>query len=81
MFVRSALITGILLLYPVSASFAQGKGADEVDTPSPAGFVNTWHGLGSDHQSGETGTASDRHGLQDATAGKSGHAPTTGSNG
>ncbi len=45
-------------------------------------FVAAWHGVGSDHQAGNNpgDTAADRHNFGDATAGKSGHNPTAGSN-
>lgn len=45
-------------------------------------FVNTWHGLGSDHQGNNDpgDTASDRHNFADAAAGESGHNPADGSN-
>ena len=49
----------------------------------PPDFVNAWHGLGSGHQGGNDpgDTASQRHGFDQATAGKSEHNPTSGSNG
>lgn len=54
------------------AAFANG----DVDVPDAAAFVNEWHGLGPDHQDDQDGTASDRHGFNNATAGKSGKNPT-----
>lgn len=50
--------------------------ADAINVPSVAGFVNTWHGLGCDHQTDETGTAAERHGFAGAAAGGSGVNPT-----
>lgn len=52
------------------------------DAGGPAGFTTEWHGHGAGHQANnEPGdTAADRHGFENAAAGKSGHNPTQGSN-
>lgn len=51
------------------------------DANGPAGFTTQWHGHGDNHQgNNEPGdTAADRHGFENAAAGKSGHNPTQGS--
>lgn len=51
------------------------------DPNGPAGFTTQWHGHGAGHQANNNpgDTAADRHGFENATAGKSGHKPTTGS--
>ena len=52
------------------------------DANGPAGFTTKWHGHGANHQGNNApgDTAANRHGFENATAGKSGHNPTAGSN-
>ncbi len=52
------------------------------DANGPAGFTTKWHGHGAGHQGNNQpgDTAADRHGFENAAAGKSGHNPTAGSN-
>lgn len=51
------------------------------DPNGPAGFTTQWHGHGANHQGNNNpgDTAADRHNFGNATAGKSGHNPTAGS--
>ena len=58
------------------------KVAGGATAPAQAAFVNTWHGLGPGHQANNDpgDTAGDRHNFGGATAGGSGHSPTSGSN-
>lgn len=55
--------------------------ASATTVPEQAGFVNDWHGVGSDHQGNNQpgDTAVDRHNFLDATAGRSGKNPTANS--
>ena len=48
---------------------------------TPDNFTAQWHGHGSGHQANNApgDTAADRHGFENAPAGKSGHHPTAGS--
>lgn len=48
------------------------------DANGPAGFTTDWHGHGNNHQGNNNpgDTAVDRHGFDNATAGKSGKNPT-----
>ena len=73
---KSILVTCATVLCAATA-FAAPK-AD-----GPAGFTTNWHGHGNNHQGNNNpgDTASDRHGFANDTAGKSGHNPTSGSNG
>ena len=50
------------------------------DADGPAGFTTDWHGHGANHQgNNEPGdTAADRHGFNNANAGKSGKNPAAG---
>jgi len=57
-----------------------GSAAHGTTVPEKADFVNSWHGVGSDHQGNNApgDTASDRHNFGDAEAGNSGKNPTAG---
>lgn len=64
-------IAALVLAAPTSASAQAGN------SNMPA-FVDTWHGLGSDHQADSQpgDTAPERHNFDQATAGNSGINPT-----
>ncbi len=69
------------LLALAAATMTLATAAQATTVPDQAGFVNDWHGVGSDHQNNNPGdTAADRHNFGDAAAGNSGHNPTAGSN-
>lgn len=63
-----------IILFAGTASFA-GPDADGL-----AGFSTDWHGHGNDHQANNDpgDTAADRHGFNNADAGKSGKSPAAG---
>ncbi|MDA5093536.1 hypothetical protein O2N63_05475 [Aliiroseovarius sp. KMU-50] len=62
----------------LAMSVIVGTAAQGTTVPDEADFVNSWHGVGSDHQNNnEPGdTADDRHNFDDATAGDSDKNPT-----
>lgn len=68
-------IAMMLSVFGSVAFAAPGNGA--------SGFVNAWHGVGSDHQADTQpgDTAADRHNFNDATAGGSGKNPRGSANG
>lgn len=68
-----ALTTALSLLF-VTAAFSEPGGGQ-------SGFVNDWHGTGSDHQANNNpgDTATDRHNFDANTAGKSDKNPASNS--
>ncbi len=68
-------VISLVALFAATTSVIARPAAD-----GPAGFTTDWHGHGAGHQANnEPGdTAADRHGFNNADAGKSGKSPSAG---
>lgn len=79
------LCSAFVLATPAGAGMSDNMGGMNMGNENrsekakgPPDFVNTWHGLGPDHQKDQQpgDTAADRHNFLDAAAGNSGKSPT-----